>query len=242
MPRIKLIIEYDGSAYGGWQKQINSKTIQGELERAIAIVCKEPVLVTGAGRTDSGVHARNQVAHCDVPEKTDLTKLLKSVNGLVNNDIVVKRIENCKADFHARYDAKSRIYKYYISKTPTAVNRNFAWYISYPLNVTLMQKAAQQIERINNFKSFCKAHSSNKTFECQVTKSSFFINNETLVYEIAANRFLYGMVRAIVGTLVQIGSGKIKPDDLISIAEAKDRSKVKMNAPAKGLILEQVDY
>lgn len=241
MPRIKLTIEYEGTAYNGWQKQNNGKTIQGEIEQALKTFCRQEISLIGAGRTDAGVHALNQVAHCDVPD-VDNRKLLNSINGLVNKNIVVKKIENCNADFHARYDAKTRLYKYIISKVPTAINRNFAWYISYPLNITLMQVAANRIKETRDFQSFCKAHSSNKTYDCIIYKSAFFIKDDLLIYEIEANRFLYGMVRAIMGTLVRIGSGKLNPDDLSGIIHSKDRTQVPFTAPAKGLVLHNIRY
>ncbi|MCB0282079.1 MAG: tRNA pseudouridine(38-40) synthase TruA [Calditrichae bacterium] len=241
MPRIKMTIEYDGTAYSGWQIQKNAHSVQGEIENALSIIFRKEVLVTGAGRTDAGVHARNQIAHCDVI-KTDLKRLRKSINGLVKKDIVVKSIELCKPDFHARFDAKSRLYKYYITRVPTALNRNFAWYISYPLDIALMNIAADKIKQISNFKSFCKAHSSNKTYDCIVTESDVFERDEVVIFKIKANRFLYGMVRALTGTLVQIAAGKMTLDDLTALADARDRTMVGLTAPASGLVLEEIEY
>ena len=250
MPRIKSTIEYEGSRYSGWQLQKNGKTIQGEIERALQIIYKDRIAVTGSGRTDAGVHARNQVAHFDIPEidilpdttNDYLHKLKKSINGIINNDIVLKKLELCQSDFHARYDAKSRIYRYYISKMPTSVNRSFSWYISYPLNFTLMQIAAQDILKIEDFNSFCKTGSSNKTTLCNVKKSRWYFHANLWIYEIEANRFLYGMVRAIVGVMVALGQGKIGYTEFMNVVQPGCNAGVTFSAPAHGLFLEKIKY
>lgn len=249
MPRIKLTIEYEGTGYSGWQLQKNGNTIQGELEKALKTIYKNRIAVTGSGRTDAGVHARNQVAHFDIPDLSEssgiddvLYKLKKSINGLIPKDIVVKKLDLCRAEFHARYDAKSRIYRYYITKTPTSVNRNFTWYISYPLNFTLMQFAAAEFLRMSDFNSFCKTGSSNKTTLCTVYKSRWFNHSGKWVYEIEANRFLYGMVRAIVGTLVSLGEGKIRYNQFLRIIKTNNVDGVSFMAPAQGLFLEKIKY
>jgi len=249
MPRIKITIEYEGTGYSGWQLQKNGKTIQGEIEKTLKTIYKNRIAVTGSGRTDAGVHARNQVAHFDIPnidETSDINdtlfKLKKSINGLIQKDIVVKKLELCRSEFHARYDAKSRMYRYYISKTPTSVSRNFTWYISYPLNLTLMQLAASEFLKMNDFNSFCKTGSSNKTTLCSVKKSKWFYLSNMWIYEIEANRFLYGMVRAVVGTMVALGQGKIKYDQFLKIRKADNTDGVSFLAPAQGLFLEKIKY
>ncbi|KAA3615706.1 MAG: tRNA pseudouridine(38-40) synthase TruA [Calditrichaeota bacterium] len=246
MPRIKLTIEYDGSAYCGWQLQKKDKTIQGELERALKIILKKKINILGSGRTDAGVHARNQIAHCDIPEiagnKLELLKIQKSINGILDNDIVVKNIEECSQEFHARFDAKKRLYRYYISKTPTAINRKLAWYISYPLNFTLMQKAADNLFTLQEFKTFCKTGNDVKTYECKIHRVKWYLASGFWVFEIQANRFLYGMVRAIVGLLTELGQGKITYKQYLEIINSQDRSKVKFSAPAHGLFLEEITY
>lgn len=250
MPRIKLTIEYDGTRYSGWQFQNDVKTIQGELEKALKTICKKHIAVTGSGRTDAGVHARNQIAHCDFPEdlsaslswKDKLYKLRKSINGLIEKDIVVKDIEISNPEFHARYDAKSRIYRYYISKTPTSINRNFSWYIPYSLDFTLMQTAANDLTQIGDFKAFCKTGSGNKTTFCKVIDSTWNADDESMTYNIEANRFLYGMVRGIVGTLVLLGSIKISYEEYLEIINNQRQQKIKLLAPPNGLFLEQINY
>jgi tRNA pseudouridine38-40 synthase len=250
MPRIKLTIEYEGTRYKGWQQQKNGTTIQGELERAFEIIFKEQIKIIASGRTDSGVHAHNQIAHCDIPVfdenlpgvKLELQKIKRSVNGIIQKDIVVKNIELCQPDFHARFDAKSRIYKYYITQTAIAVNRQFSWLINVPLNFTLMQKAARDLIHITDFESFCKVGSNNKTFTCTIHESKFFYSSNLWVYEIEANRFLYGMVRAIVGTLVLLGQGKITYKQYQELINSKSKNVVNYLAPATGLFLEEIKY
>lgn len=249
MPRIKITIEYEGSAYGGWQLQKNGKTIQGEIEKALKIIYKNRIAVTASGRTDAGVHARHQVAHFDVPDfnetpgnNSTLFKLRKSLNGLIEKDIVIKKLEQMHPEFHARYDAKSRIYRYYITQTPTSVSRNFTWYISYPLNFTLMQLAAAEFLRINDFNSFCKSGSNNKTTLCTVKESKWFKSSTLWVYEIEANRFLYGMVRAIVGTMIALSQGKITFGQFLGITKGDSTTGVSFLAPAQGLFLEKIRY
>lgn len=250
MPRIKLTIEYEGTGYCGWQFQKDVKTIQGELERAFKVIYKSRVAITGSGRTDSGVHARSQIAHCDIPDQlgssidwtATLTKLKKSINGIIEKDIVVKEIEICEPEFHARYDAKSRIYRYYISTTPTSLNRSFSWLISYSLDFAMMQKAANELIQIKDFENFCKTGSNNKTTLCTVYKSYWKQNGDIWIYEIEANRFLRGMVRGIVGTLVSLGNNKIKYDEYLEILKNQKKQKVTFLAPAKGLFLEQIKY
>lgn len=241
MKRIKLVLEYDGTNYYGWQLQKGQHSVQEELEKALAVYVKQPIRVIAAGRTDTGVHARNQVVHCDLPE-VDPRKLMHGLNGIMNKDVVVKSATWVNPDFHARFDATARRYRYYISTERSALNRNYAWVFTQPLNRALMQVGAQVIVEYENFKSFCKVKSSVKHYRCTIFTSRFFLMNGLLVYEIQANRFLHGMVRAIVGSLVELGRGKIRLNDLRTMIEAQDRRRVPATAPAKGLVLEEIVY
>ena len=148
MHRIKLTIEYDGTAYCGWQFQKKQVSIQEEIERALSIIFKMDIRIVGAGRTDTGVHARNQVAHLDIPEY-DPGKLKQSLNGILKPDIRIKNAQLCTTDFHARFDAKKRYYRYQICQVPTAIQRGFAWQIFFPINVTLMQEGADIIAAVS---------------------------------------------------------------------------------------------
>ncbi|HHE55229.1 MAG TPA: tRNA pseudouridine(38-40) synthase TruA [Caldithrix abyssi] len=241
MRRVKAVFEYDGTNYYGWQLQKGQRTIQGEIEQALKIIFKKRIPVTGSGRTDTGVHARNQVAHFDIPE-TNLNILKRSLNGLLASDIVVKSLEFCAPDFHARFDAKKRLYRYYISPQPTALNRNFAWVVWQPLNWTLMQVGAERIKPVQDFRAFCKVKSEVKHHRCLILESRWLRKEDLLVYEITADRFLHGMVRAIVGTLVALGSGKITLAEMERIIDSGDRRLVPQTAPARGLVLEKVEY
>lgn len=241
MQRIKAVVEYDGSRYCGWQYQDNTKTVQGAIEQALQVIFKEKIGIVAAGRTDSGVHARNQVFHADIPVK-DLKKLLNSLNGLLDTDIAIKRIEFCPGKFHARFDAVRRRYRYYITEVPTALDRNYSWPIHFPVNIALMQAGASQICEYEDYKSFCKTGSKVKNYKCRIFTSRWLRRKGMLVYEIEANRFLYGMVRAIAGTLVDIGRGKLSLKNLNEIIKSRDRSRVLNTAPAKGLVLENIYY
>jgi tRNA pseudouridine38-40 synthase len=241
MPRIKLLVEYDGTNYAGWQFQKGQLSVQEAIENALRIFFKTAVRITGSGRTDAGVHARNQVAHCDIPE-SDLIRLQRSLNGLLNRDIVVKDVRRCSDSFHARYDAVLRRYCYYLAPNATALNRMNAWQIHFPLNLSLMQAGAEIIRQVENFQSFCKKESSEKRFICRIDSSRWFVEKEMLVYEISANRFIHGMVRALVGCLVELGRGKLTLAGLHRIIQARDRNTVPYAAPARGLALEDVWY
>ena len=241
MQRIKAVVEFDGSGYCGWQYQENDKTIQGEIERALQVVFKDRIGITGAGRTDAGVHARNQVFHADIPDYS-LYKLKNSLNGLLNADIVIKQIERCSDNFHARFDAEKRRYRYYVSEIPTALARSFSWHIVFPVNITLLQAGASLICAYNDFKSFCKSGSDVNNYHCQIFDSRWIKQNGLMIYEICANRFLYGMVRAVVGTLIDLGRGKITLSEMNEIILSRDRTKVLNSAPAKGLVLEEIYY
>ncbi len=241
MPRLKFTIEYDGSAYCGWQEQLNGPTVQGELQKALRVVFKKDIKIIGSGRTDAGVHARNQIAHGDFPEH-DLFKLQKSLNGILKRDIVIKKIETADPGFHARFDAIEREYKFYVSRKPTALNRTISWSFLYPLNITLMQTAADRLKHCQDFKSFCKAHSGNKTYRCKIRKSHWKLKNDQLIYTVAADRFLYGMVRALVGTMLAIGQGKTPLKQLDEIINSRNRANIPYTVPGKGLVLEKVTY
>jgi tRNA pseudouridine38-40 synthase len=241
MHRIRITIEYDGTNYFGWQFQNNQITIQEEIERALFTIFNQKIRITGAGRTDSGVHALNQTAHLDIPE-FDLNKLKHSMNGILKPDIRIKSVQKCTDNFHARFDAVARYYWYRISLQPTAIHRSFAWQIFFPMNITLLQEGAKIIAGTNNFKAFCKVKSEVKHYECRIFNSRWFFRDGLLVYEIAANRFLHGMVRAIVGSLIELSRGRLSLSDLKTIIEKKDRRLIPATAPAKGLFLKNVVY
>ncbi len=241
MRRIKLVIEYDGRQFFGWQRQKNQVTVQEKIEQALFTIFKQRISVIGSGRTDTGVHARNQIAHADIPD-FDLFRLKNALNGLLSEEIVIKHVNHCEADFHSRFDASGRLYRYYISQEPAAIFRNWVWQIYFPLNLTLMIKGAEIIEQTHDFRSFCKAKSEVNHHRCTIYHNRWFYRDALLVYEISANRFLHGMVRTIVGAMVELGRGKFSLDDFIHGVESRDRKCMPFSAPAQGLILEEVRY
>jgi tRNA pseudouridine38-40 synthase len=240
--RFRLLAEYDGTAYSGWQIQNGQITIQGEIEKALARVFGVPVRIIGAGRTDTGVHAREQVAHFDYASSIDVYKLMVALNGILNRDIRVSAIEGVSADFHARYDATLREYRYYISRAQTVFLRDYTWYLSYHLDLKRMNKSAKKIIGHHDFKGFCRAQSEVANYFCTIRKARWLMEDNLSVFVIQADRFLHGMVRALVGTFVNIGRSKWEIEKINEIITSRDRSFAGQSAPAKGLILEKVYY
>ncbi len=242
MRNIKLLVEYDGTNYVGWQRQDNGLSIQGEIESAAEQVLQEKANVIGAGRTDAGVHARGQTANFRTETKLTIEQIKGGLNGLLPKDIVVLSAEEVPLDFHARFSAKERHYSYVISLQPNAIERNFAWQLSYSLDGKVLHRCAEDLLGTHDFESFCKAQADVDHYKCDVTLSSWSIANDKLRYEIHANRFLHGMVRALVGTMIDVARGFTTLDDFRVILEKKDRTAAGMAAPAKGLVLEKVIY
>lgn len=242
MRNIKLLLEYDGTNYVGWQRQENGSSIQAETEVVLARVLQEEINVVGAGRTDAGVHARGQVANFHTNSSLSIHEIHGALNGLLPEDIVVHNVEEVPHDFHARYSAKERTYSYLITLRPSALLRNFAWYVKYSLDVKVMKRAAESILGTHDFESFCKTQSDVDHYLCMVTVSQWSLNGSTFQYTITANRFLHGMVRALVGTMVDVGRGYTSFEEFLKILEKKDRREAGMTAPAKGLVLESVTY
>jgi tRNA pseudouridine38-40 synthase len=240
--RFRLGIEYEGTEYHGWQFQTGQRTIQGEIEQALHVVLKEKITVVAAGRTDTGVHARGQIAHFDSEQVINCGKLERSLNGVLSRDIRISEIVPIDFSFHARYSARQREYGYYIIRKPSALLRRFSWFVSSPLDITRMQMAAADLLGKRNFKSFCHTDSGVENFECTVVEAGWLEKENLLLFTIKADRFLYGMVRAIVGTLVEIGRGVRDCAELSAILKAQDRKRAGQAAPARGLILERVYY
>ncbi len=242
MPNIRLIIEYDGTDYVGWQFQINGRSVQEEVEKAIKQILQSNIRITGGGRTDTGVHARGQVASFSVERDIEINLLSKSLNSVLPRNIVVREAAEAPKDFNARHDAKSRRYSYFISQEPTAIQRNYCWQIYQKLDVKLMQTCAKLIIGEHGFRSFCKVETDLHHHRCTISSAEWKQKDGLLVFEITANRFLHGMVRTLVGTMVNVGRGHTKIEDFNNILEAKDRSAAGMSAPAKGLFLEEIIY
>jgi tRNA pseudouridine38-40 synthase len=242
MPLIRLTLEYDGTDFVGWQFQTNGRSVQEEVEKAIKQILQVDIRITGGGRTDAGVHARGQVASFFVERDVEINLLAKSLNGVMPHSIIVLEAMEAPLDFNARYDAKSRRYTYSISQEPTAIQRDYCWQVFQKLNFALMQKCAQQILGTYSFRSFCKVETDLHNHRCSVLTSQWIQKDKLLIYEISANRFLHGMVRTLVGTMVNVGRGHTKYEEFYKILESNDRSFAGMSAPAKGLFLEDISY
>jgi tRNA pseudouridine38-40 synthase len=242
MRNIKLTLEYDGTNFVGWQSQPNGRNVQDEITSVLDQVLQEPINLIGGGRTDSGVHARGQVANFKTNSSMSLNTLLNALNGTLPEDIYIHSAEEVDEKFHARFDAKERAYKYYIALKATAIGRQYQWFVKYDLNVSLMNQVAQQIIGEHDFESFTKADALVPHHRCTVFKSEWVKTPSMLTYEIRANRFLHGMVRALVGTMVDIGRGYIPVSQFHDIMAAKDRRKAGMAVPPSGLFLEEILY
>jgi tRNA pseudouridine38-40 synthase len=240
--RFRLGIEYEGTDYCGWQFQTGQRTIQGEIERSLFIALKEKITVIGAGRTDSGVHARGQVAHFDVQQEIEPARIERSLNGILPRDIRVHGLTQTDQSFHARYSARLREYGYYITRKPSALRRKFSWFVSSALDRQVMHRAAEGIMGRNNFKGFSRKDVSVDNFICKVEEAEWVEQGDVLLFTIKADRFLYGMVRALVGTMVDIGKGRRNPSDLLAVLNSENRQLASQSAPARGLILEKVYY
>jgi len=242
MRNLKLLIEYDGTDYAGWQRQENARTIQGEIERVLRQILQEEVAVTGAGRTDSGVHARGQIANVRTGTGLPAAEIQRALNALLPRDIAIRGVEEVPEDFHARYGARERCYSYTIIRAPSAILRNFSWFVGYTLDVELMKKAAASLSGTREFGSFCKGQSEVDHYRCTVLSACWTEEGMRLVFVIRANRFVHGMVRSLVGTMVDVGRGYTTLEEFSSILAANDRRRGGANAPARGLMLESVLY
>ncbi|MGD9138866.1 MAG: tRNA pseudouridine(38-40) synthase TruA [Desulfobacterales bacterium] len=245
MKNFKLIIEYDGTHYHGWQRQKKDATIQGEIEDAIRTMTHTRVTLYGSGRTDAGVHARGQTAnfHCDTDLKPEVIQ--RGLNSLLPDDIVIKQCDQVEDAFHARYSAKSKIYDYTIANhpVPPAINRQYVWSIRSQLDTMAMQSAIRCIVGSHDFKAFegtgsPRAHTTRQVLAAGLRES----DDRFLTFRIEADGFLRFMVRNIVGTLVDVGLGKTLPTEFRQILESRDRTKAGATAPARGLCLMKVKY
>ena len=234
---------YDGTNYHGWQVQPNGITVQSELERCLSMLLREQILVTGAGRTDAGVHARVMAAHFDTDVEFDADVLVKKLNGLLHSDISVDRIERVAPDMHARFSATSRMYHYYIHTKKNPFIHQYSQLMHYQLDFELMNEAGRILMEYEDFGAFCKAGSDVKTTICHVTHAQWHQTSPSEWYfEITANRFLRNMVRAVVGTLIEVGRGRMSLAEFRQVIEGKQRTQAGESMPAKALFLEKVEY
>lgn len=247
MARYFITLSYDGSNYNGWQIQQNTNnTVQQVLEEKFRLIFKEKMSVTGCGRTDTGVHAKNYVAHIELSNElsTDLIpNLIYKLNKILPSSISIGNIQKVKDDAHARFNAEERVYQYYISQNKNPFKHVYSYYLTGNLDFELMNEAALLLLKHEDFTSFSKLHTQNKTNLCKITYAKFIACGENeWMFKIKANRFLRGMVRAIVGTLILVGRNKITIDEFRNIIESKDRKKAGSNAPANALFLCGIKY
>jgi tRNA pseudouridine38-40 synthase len=245
MPRYFIELAYKGANYSGFQIQQNANSIQAELTKALNIIFKAAFELTGSSRTDTGVHALQNFFHFDsdvLPEEKVLTERVYNLNAILPNDIVVKKIYEVAPDANCRFDAKSREYQYYIYQHKDPFLEDRAFYYPYTLDIDKLNAAAAAILNYTDFTSFAKKNSQVKTFDCTIVKSEWRIENELIIYNVQGNRFLRGMVRGLVGTMLRAGSNKISMNDFIAIIENKDAMQADFSVPPQGLFLCSVNY
>ncbi|RTE53297.1 tRNA pseudouridine(38-40) synthase TruA [Arenibacter aquaticus] len=233
---------YNGKNYHGWQKQPNAITVQEVLEKALCLLLKEPILLTGAGRTDAGVHAREMYAHFNSQAVFNCEELKYRLNAYLPNDIGVKVIFKVHGDAHARFDALERVYEYWVVQEKNPFLTDSAYYVKYPLNIEQMNKAATILVDYRDFECFSKSNTDVKTYICDVRGAHWEQQEGKLVFTIRADRFLRNMVRAIVGTLLDVGMGKSSLADVIAILDSGNRSRAGVSVPAHGLYLTAIKY
>ena len=240
---VKLTLEYDGTDFVGWQFQENGRSVQEVVENGLSQILQERIRIVGAGRTDSGVHAKGQVASFQTESSLNCVLMTRGLNGVLPSDVAVLAAEDAPDGFNARYAARSRHYEYVITTRRTAIGRKFSWLVGYRLNYETMVNCLEDIRGSHDFESFCRSESEVRHFRCSITSVSWLRPDETtLVFDITADRFLHGMVRALVGTFVEIGRGYRPAGDLKRILGAKDRREAGMAAPPHGLFLTDVQY
>ncbi len=243
MARYFIYLSYDGAAYHGWQVQPNAVTVQQQIEDALSTLMRIPVPVVGAGRTDAGVNAVLMVAHADFPAEVDVPHLVYKLNRLLPPDIAVKTLRRVKDDAHARFDAVSRRYHYRVVTEKSPFVRRYACRVSQDVDFELMNRAAEILYEYTDFTSFSKLHTDVKTNNCRVTKAVWRkVGDCEWLFEIEADRFLRNMVRAIVGTLLQVGRGKLSLDGFRAVIENKARGEAGDSAVGEALFLVDVKY
>lgn len=245
MPTYRLTLEYDGTAFHGWQIQKNARTVQGAVQEGLATILGETLTVVGSSRTDKDVHARGQVAHFRSETAIDTYRLKGSLNGVLPETIAIPNVEEVHDDFHARFHAQRRQYCYYVSTEAVAIERTFRHFVYPPSpDFERMNEAAGALKEAQSFESFSLTAPQTDHYRCIVHHARWLQEKHPnhWRFEIEANRYLHGMVRAVVGTLIEIGRGKRPADDIPRIIAEEDRSAAGSSAPAHALVLERVRY
>ncbi|TGV04305.1 tRNA pseudouridine(38-40) synthase TruA [Flavivirga rizhaonensis] len=240
--RYFIELSYNGAAYHGWQNQPNDISVQEAVEKALSVLLKETISIMGAGRTDTGVHASQMFAHFDTHVIFNKVNVVYKLNSYLPKDIAIRNIFKVKREAHARFDAKSRTYLYRIALKKDVFSFDNSFYVKQDLNVEKMNEASELLFRYKDFQCFSKSNTDVKTYYCDIMKAKWTIENNELHFVIKADRFLRNMVRAIVGTMINIGLGKIDIEDLHTIIKSKNRSEAGFSVPAHGLYLTEVEY
>ena len=240
--RYFIELSYFGKAYHGWQNQPNSLSVQELLEKNLSKVLRSKIEITGAGRTDAGVHARQMFAHLDYDKALDGALLKYKLNSMLPKDIGIANIFPVKEDAHARFDALSRSYEYHIIQEKDPFNRDNSWFLKHKLEVEKMNMAAAILREYTNFKCFSKSRTDVRTYNCRIDEAEWRLEGNKLVFHITADRFLRNMVRAVVGTLIEIGQNKYPVSHMHEVIKSEDRGKAGTSVPAHGLYLTRIEY
>ncbi len=240
--RYLFSISYLGTRYHGWQTQANAKGVQQVMEDAMSKILRKKIGIVGSGRTDTGVHCQRQYFHVDLPEPVNGKALIQNLNAFLPKDIAIHSIQKIHPEASARYDAIQRSYRYIITRKKDPLLMGLGWHFFKPLDLPTMNRAAALLLGVHDFECFSKVKTDVNHFLCTVKKAKWTTKNDLLLFDISANRFLRGMVRAIVGTLVDVGTGKISLKEFELILKSKDRKRAGMNVLADGLYLMDVKY
>ncbi|TJY37264.1 tRNA pseudouridine(38-40) synthase TruA [Pontimicrobium aquaticum] len=240
--RYFIELSYNGKAYHGWQNQPNAVSVQEVLEKALSTLLREPINIVGAGRTDAGVHAKQMFAHFDTNSGFSQENFMYKLNSFLPKDIAIHTIFEVPKEAHARFDALSRSYIYRISLTKNVFDYNYSYNFNLPLDIEAMNEACKVLLEYENFKCFSRSNTDVKTYNCDIMEAKWEENNNTLTFSITANRFLRNMVRAIAGTMIDVGLGKINIAQFHDIIKSKDRTKAGASVPGHALYLTNIEY
>jgi tRNA pseudouridine38-40 synthase len=240
--RYFIKLAYNGTQYHGWQSQPNASSVQQTMNNAFSVILNTEISLMGAGRTDTGVHAKEMYAHFDFETSFDIPTLIHKLNSFLPKDIVIFDIIIVADDAHSRFDATKRTYEYHINKFKDAFLQEQSWYFYQRLDLDLMNDASKILLKHTNFQCFSKVNTDVNTFDCSIFEARWTQENDKLIFTISANRFLRNMVRSIVGTLINIGLHKITLDDFEKIIESKNRENAGFSVPAHGLYLTKIEY
>lgn len=241
--RYFLTLAYNGTSFHGWQRQPNARSVQQELEEALSTLLRESIKIVGAGRTDTGVHAKEMMAHFEANLSLETEENLPYLlNRFLKEDIVIYSLDKVKADAHARFDAIARTYEYHLGFQKNPFKQQLYYYFHQPVSLEKMNEAAKILLEYEDFEAFAKTHSDVKTFLCKVTKAYWESTADGALFTITSNRFLRNMVRAIVGTLLEVGTGKIPVAEMHKIIKSKNRGEAGFSVPASGLYLTEIKY